>query len=71
VNPDTPGSDTVVAARLSTLVTLNNVSGVTISGLTFSDTTSDIHPYTGMFTDKLATIMATGLTNSTITETPS
>jgi len=66
VNPDSLESDTVVAARLSTLVTLNNVSGVTISGLTFSDTTSDIHPYTGMFTDKLATIMATGLTNSTI-----
>jgi parallel beta-helix repeat protein len=65
-NPDTLTSDTVVAARLSTLVTLSNVSGVTISGLTFSDTTSDKHPYTGMFKDKLATIMATGLTNSTI-----
>ena len=67
VNPDSLASGTVVAARLSTLVTLNNVSAVTISGLTFSDTTSDIHPYTGMFTDKLATVMATGLTNSTIT----
>ena len=67
INPDTLTSDTVVAARLSTLVTLSNVSGVTISGLTFSDTTSDKHPYTGMFKDKLATVMATGLTNSTIT----
>ena len=66
-SPDTLASDTVVAARFSTLVVLNNVSGVTIGGLTFSDTTSDKHPYTGMFTDKLATIIASGLTNSAIT----
>ena len=67
VNPDSLASDTVVAAQLSTLVSLNNVSGVTISGLTFSDTTSDRNYYSGMFTDKLAAIMATGLSNSTIT----
>jgi len=65
-NPDSLASDTVVAAQLSTLVTLNNVSGVTISGLTFSDTISDRNYYSGMFTDKLAAIMATGLSNSTI-----
>ncbi len=67
VNPDSLLSDTVVAAQLSTLVSLNNVSAVTISGLTFSDTTSDRNYYSGMFTDKLAAIMATGLSNSTIT----
>jgi parallel beta-helix repeat protein len=66
-NPDSLATDTVVAAQLSALVTLNNVSGVTITGLTFSDTTSDKYMYSGMFKDKLAAIMATGLTNSTIT----
>jgi parallel beta-helix repeat protein len=66
-NPDSLATDTVVAAQLSALVTLNNVSGVTITGLTFSDTTSDKYMYSGMFNDKLAAIMATGLTNSTIT----
>ena len=66
-NPDTLSTDTVVAAEISTLISLNNVSGVTITGLTFSDTTSDRYMYSGMFNDKLAAIMATGLTNSTIT----
>ncbi len=65
-NPDSLASDTVVAAQLSTLIDLNNVSGVTITGLTFSDTTSDRNYYSGMFNDKLAAIMGTGLTNSTI-----
>jgi parallel beta-helix repeat protein len=64
---DSLATDTVVAAQLTTLITLNNVSGVTITGLTFSDTTSDKYMYSGMFKDKLAAIMATGLTNSTIT----
>jgi parallel beta-helix repeat protein len=63
---DSLTSDTVVAAQLSTLIALNNVSGVTIVGLTFSDTTSDRNPYSGAFTDKLATIMGTGLTSSSI-----
>jgi parallel beta-helix repeat protein len=65
-SPDTLNSDSMVAAQLSTLIALNNVSGVTISGLTFSDTTSDRYSYSGAFNDKLAAIMATGLTNSTI-----
>jgi parallel beta-helix repeat protein len=66
-SPDSLATDTVVAAQLSTLIMLNNVSGVTITGLTFSDTTSDRYMYSGMFNDKLAAIMATGLTNCTIT----
>ena len=64
---DTLSSDTVVAARISTLIALNNVSGITISGLTFSDTTSDLWIYSGMFNDRLAAIMATGLSNSNLT----
>ena len=64
---DTLSSDTVVAAQLSTLIALNNVSGITISGLTFSDTTSDRWIYSGMFNDKLAAIMATGMSNSSLT----
>ncbi len=67
-NPGTLASDTVVAAQLSTLIALNNVSGVTITGLTFSDTTSDKDQYSGMFTDKLATIMAKGLSNSNLSD---
>jgi parallel beta-helix repeat protein len=66
-NPDSLATDTVVAAQLSTLISLNNVSGVTISGLTFSDTTSDKYMYSGMFNDKLAAIMGAGLTKSSIT----
>jgi len=65
-SPDTLSSDTVVAAQLGTLIQLNNVSGIKISGLTFSDTTSDKGIYSGMFNDKLATIVATGLTKSSI-----
>jgi parallel beta-helix repeat protein len=66
VNADGLSSDTVIAAQLSTLIALNNVSGITISGLTFSDTTSDKYTYSGAFNDKLATIIGTGLHNSTI-----
>jgi parallel beta-helix repeat protein len=66
VNPDSLESDTVVAAQLSTLIALNNVSGVTITGLTLSDTTSDKYMYSGMFNDKLAAIVATGLNNGVI-----
>jgi parallel beta-helix repeat protein len=65
-SPDSLSSDTVVAAQLSTLIVLSNVSGITIGGLTFSDTTSDRLTYSGAFNDKLATIMGTGLSNSTI-----
>jgi parallel beta-helix repeat protein len=65
-SPDGLSSDTVVAAQLSTLIALNNVSGITISGLTFSDTASDRFTYSGAFNDKLATIMGAGLSNSTI-----
>jgi len=67
VSEDTLSADTVVAARLSTLVVLNSVSGVTISGLTFADTTSDRWIYSGMFYDRLAAVMATGVSNSTFT----
>jgi len=57
----------VVAAQLSMLITLNSVSGVTLSGLTFADTTSDKYWYSGMFNDKLAAIVAAGVSNSSIT----
>ena len=66
-NADSLSSDTVVAAQLGTLISLNNVSGVTISGLTFSDTVSDKYTYSGMFCDKLATIMAASVSNSSFT----
>jgi len=66
VNPDTLSTDTVVAAQLGTLVSLNNVSGITITGLTFSDTKSDKYMYSGAFVDKVATIMGTGVNNTTI-----
>lgn len=64
-NPESLATDTVIAARLSTLISMNQVSGVTITGLTFSDTTSDKGSYSGAFGDKLATIMGQGLSNST------
>jgi parallel beta-helix repeat protein len=67
VSEDTLATDTVVAAQLSTLLALNNVSGVTISGLTFSDTTSDRWIYSGMFNDRLAAVMATSVSNSSFT----
>jgi len=63
---DNLSSDSVVAAQLSTLVALNNVSGVTITGLTFADTTSDRYNYAGIFVDKVATLMAIGMSNSNI-----
>lgn len=63
-NADSLTSGTVVAAQLSTLIALNGVSGVTISGLTFSDTTSDKGIYSGIFNDQLATIVATGVSGS-------
>jgi parallel beta-helix repeat protein len=66
-NADSLSSDTVVAAQLSTLISLNNVSGVTIYGLTFSDTVSDKFTYSGMFNDKLAAVMAAGVSNSNFT----
>ena len=65
-NADSLPTDTVVAAQLSTLIALNNVSGVTIAGLTFADTTSDKNSYSGIFCDKLAAVMGMGLSNSTI-----
>jgi len=66
VDTDSFPSSTVVAARLPTLITLNNVSNIAITGLTFSDTTSDKYMYAGAFTDKLAAIMASHLSNSSI-----
>ena len=66
VEPDALPSETVVAAQLTTLISLNNVSGITVTGLTFSDTRSDKYMYSGAFNDKLATIMATGVSNTTI-----
>jgi parallel beta-helix repeat protein len=66
VNPGSLATDTVVAAQLSTLISVNGVSGITISGLTFSATTSDRQAYAGAFGDLLGTIMGTGLSNSTI-----
>lgn len=56
----------VVAARLRTLIQLVNTSGITIMGITFSDTTSDIVQASGAWDDSHAAIMAQGLNNSTI-----
>jgi parallel beta-helix repeat protein len=65
-NPDTLSTDIVVAAQLSTLISLNSVSDVTITGLILTDTKSDKYMYSGAFTDKLAAIMGAGVSNSTI-----
>lgn len=65
-NTESLPSETVVAAQLGTLITLNNVSAVTIAGLTLSDTISDKFMYAGAFNDKLASIMGVGLSNSNI-----
>jgi parallel beta-helix repeat protein len=65
-NPETIDSDTVVAAELKTLIALNNVSGVTIAGLIFSDTVSDRNIYSGIFSDRMAAVMGTGLSNSSL-----
>jgi len=66
VDPDSISDSTVVAAQLPTLITLKDVSNIAITGLTFSDTKSDKYMYSGAFTDKLATIMASNLINSSI-----
>src|ERR1035438_8527670 len=66
MNSGTLTTDTVIAAQLSTLISLTNVSGITISGLTLSATTSDKNPYSGAFTDQLAAIKGVGLSKSTI-----
>lgn len=65
-SPDTLETDTVVAAQLGTLISLNNVSGVTISGLTFSDTTSNMDIYSGAFSNRIATVMGIGVSNSSV-----
>ena len=65
-SPETINSDTVVAARLGTLVSLKSVSGITISGLTFSDTTSNTIQQSGTWDDSQAAIMAENLNGSTI-----
>jgi len=70
VMPESPGTldaDTVVAAQLSTLISLTNVSGVTISGMTFSDTVSAKSIYAGVFDITTPAISASGMTNSIIT----
>jgi parallel beta-helix repeat protein len=66
VNSGTLATDPVVAAQLSTLISLTNVSGITIGGLTLSATTSDKNAYSGTFSDQLGAIMGVGLSNSTI-----
>ena len=65
-NPETIDSDTVVAAGLKTLIALNDVSGVTITGLTFSDTVSDRNIYSGIFSDRMAAVMGAGLSKSSL-----
>ncbi len=60
------GSDTVVAARLGTLISIQNASGITISGLGFSDTTSDTVQPSGLWDDSPAAIMADNLRASII-----
>jgi parallel beta-helix repeat protein len=65
MRPGTLDTDVVVAAQLSTLISLENVSGVTISGLTFSDTVSARSIYAGIFDITTPAISASGVTNST------
>ena len=65
-SPSTLATDTVVAAQLSTLISLENVSRVTLSGLVFSDTVSAKSAYADVFDATSATISAVGMTNSTI-----
>jgi parallel beta-helix repeat protein len=57
---------TVTAAQLNTLVSLTNVSGVTISGLTFSDTLSSPNAYSDNFNVRSATLFGVGISNCTI-----
>lgn len=57
---------TVTAAQLKTLISLSNVSGVTISGLTFSDTLSSTHAYSENFNVRSATLFGAGISNCTI-----
>lgn len=65
MSPGTLETDTVVAAQLSTLISLENVSGITISGLTLSDTVSAKSVYAGIFDITTPAISASGVTNST------
>ena len=61
-----PASSNVVAAQLSTLMNLDNVSNISISGFVISDTVSDRYPYSGAGWDNVASIMARKMSNSTI-----
>jgi parallel beta-helix repeat protein len=61
-----PNSEQVVAAQLGTLIQLNGTSGITIRGVTFSDTISDSVQASGAWDDSHAAIMTQGLSNSTI-----
>ncbi len=61
-----PNSEQVVAAQLGTLIRLNGTSGITIRGITFSDTISDSVQASGAWDDSHAAIMTQGLSNSTI-----
>jgi parallel beta-helix repeat protein len=66
VSPATPASDSVVAAQLSTLITMESVSNVTISGLVFSDTISPTTAYGGAFDGASTTIYGAHVSNSMI-----
>jgi parallel beta-helix repeat protein len=66
VSAESLGSSTVVAAQLGTLISIRNVDGITISGLTFSDTTSDTIEPSGSWDDSNAAIMADNVNASTI-----
>jgi parallel beta-helix repeat protein len=57
---------TVTAAQLTTLVSLRNVSGVTISGLTFSDTPSATNAYSNDFNPRSAALLGVNISNCTI-----
>jgi parallel beta-helix repeat protein len=57
---------TVTAAQLKTLISLTNVSGVTISGLTFTDTQSSPNAYSDNFNVRSATLSGVNISNCTI-----
>jgi len=59
-------NSTVTAAQLKTLISLTNVSGVTISGLTFTDTQSSPNAYSDNFNVRSATLFGVHISNCTI-----
>jgi parallel beta-helix repeat protein len=67
-NADGLDSGTVVASELGTLISIRDVDGITISGLTFSDTTSNTIDSSGEGDDSKAAIVADDANAVTISD---